>query len=382
MLSRKPTPEGVERVFDKGDKLVENGIPRSHTFGGSDNPPIIEDGDREYKEKRDALIKSLDVEHDIPADVDEGIDLDHAPSKKSYPNELHYVNKDGKVGKVGGKIPPHAAQGEDPMIVPVLPNQRPYKGEIFPIFETPMFKGVVDGIDRDEVIKDVRELTKVVAETHPRADECYTTYFSKKARALMYEMQWFKDFEMNIKQTYREYMEHVWDDYIHDNEHVHLFAWVNRYRGRNSHNYHIHNGSAISGTWYIKADEGNDMPIKFVNPQSQMAMKMNELEYRDDNIKFDQPELGSNKICKLGSQGFTHELHFHPTCMDYLLWPSWLYHGVEGQSEEGYTDNYERISLSFNLAHHNPRPINESDKPFEQLMKEHQEEIEEKKNKS
>jgi hypothetical protein len=68
--------------------------------------------------------------------------------------------------------------------------------------------------------------------------------------------------------------------------------------------------------------------------------------------------------------------------MDFLLWPSWLYHGVEGQSEEHFSDNYERISLSFNLAHHNPRPINESDKSYEQLMSEHNEELEEKNKKS
>lgn len=328
--------------------------------------------DRELQSERESLIKSLDVEHEIPADVPEDAPIQTPPRIEEKP--IHTYTPP----PVLGKKPPHAAQGDNPMEVPILENQKPYKGELFPIFETPMFKGVIDTCNRDDVIRDIRKLTDVVKETHPRLDECYTTYFSKKARAMMYEMQWYKDFEMNIKQTYREYMEHVWDDYIADDEHVHLFAWVNRYQGRNSHNYHIHNGSTISGTWYIKADGNNDMPIKFVNPQAQMAMKMNELDYKECELKYDSPELGTNKACKLGTSGFTHELHIHPNCMDFLLWPSWLYHGVEGQSEEGYSENYERISLSFNLAHHNPRPINESDKSYEQLMQEHEEELEEK----
>lgn len=370
MLPRKLKGNDRERVFDK-DVNREN-VDRSVTFMDVENPPLVEEGDREYLNKRQELIKSLDVEHDIPADTEDGL----SPSV----DDLMKMRENRP--KLLGEKPPHAAQGEDPMFVPIIEGQRPYHGELFPIFETPMFKGVIDGLDREEIINDIRELTKVVAETHPRADECYTTYFSKKARAMMYQKQWFKDFEMNIKQTYREYMEHVWDDYIDDTEHVHLFAWVNRYQGSNQHHYHIHNGSAISGTWYIKSDEGNDMPIKFVNPQSQMAMKMNELEYRDKEISFESSKLPSNKASLLGTGGFTHELHFHPKCMDFLLWPSWLYHGVEGQSDEHFSDNYERISLSFNLAHHNPRPINESDKSYEQLMSEHNEELEEKNKKS
>lgn len=347
-----------ERVKDISPNPSDNTL-----FQNKENPTLVDERDKEIIQKRDEIIKSLDVEHDIPADVDDDFDLDHAPPKKQYPNET------------SGDRPPHASQGDNPLIVPVLPNQRRYKGELFPIFETPMFKGVIDGVDRDEVIKDIRELTKVVAETHPRVDECYTTYFSKKARAMMYETKWFRDFEMNMKQTYREYMEHVWDDYIADDEHVHFFAWANRYQGANSHNYHIHNGSFISGTWYVKADEGNDQPIKFVNPQSMMAMKMNELDYRNNTLKFDDPDLGENRVCMLGSSGFTHEMQFHPRCMDFLLWPSWLYHGVEGQSEESWNDNYERISISFNLGHQNPKPINESDKTFEELMNEHEEEL-------
>lgn len=344
------------------ERIKDNTHPRDNNlFDDRTNPVLIDEKDKELIKQREEIIKSLDVEHDIPSDVDDDFDLDHAPTRKPYPNEMQRL--------------PHAAQGENPLTVPVLPNQRRYKGELFPIFETPMFKGVIDGVDRDEVIKDIRELTKVVAETHPRADECYTTYFSKKARAMMYETKWFRDFEMNMKQTYREYMEHVWDDYIADDEHVHFFAWANRYQGTNSHNYHIHNGAFISGTWYVKSDEGHDQPIKFVNPQSMMAMKMNELDYRNNTLKFDDPDLGENRVCMLGSSGFTHEMQFHPRCMDFLLWPSWLYHGVEGQSEEGWNDNYERISISFNLGHQNPRPINESDKPFEQLMSEHEEEL-------
>ena len=255
-------PNTQERVKDNLQNPRDNNV-----FDDRMNPPLVDDIDKELIKKRDEVIKSLDVEHEIPSDIDDELDLDHAPPKKQYPNE------------VSGDRPHHASQGDNPLTVPVLPNQRRYKGELFPIFETPMFKGIIDGINRDEVIKDIRELTRVVAETHPRADECYTTYFSKKARAMMYDTQWFKDFEMNMKQTYREYMEHVWDDYIADDEHVHFFAWANRYQGRNNHNYHIHNGSFISGTWYVKSDEGHDQPIKFVNPQSQMAMKMNELDF-------------------------------------------------------------------------------------------------------
>ena len=62
--------------------------------------------------------------------------------------------------------------------------------------------------------------------------------------------------------------------------------------------------------------------------------------------------------------------------------PAWLYHGVEGQSEENFNDNYERISISFNLGHQNPKPINESDRSFEQLMREHEEEQKDNNNKS
>jgi len=242
---------------------------------------------------------------------------------------------------------------------PQFTSRKEYRGRVEPIFPTPLTIFQIDDIDHEEVIRDTRRIIEIVKEEHDRKDEQYTSYFSRKARATMYQCRWYRQWEDAVKETYKTYMENVWDECLDDDEPIHIFAWLNRYTKASYHTSHIHNGSTISGTWYIKADDSTS-PIRFMNPQAAMAMRMNEVNYSEDTM-----EAADRKMARLGSKCFDHEVQIHPQSGDMLFWPAWLYHSVEPADE---TDNYERISLSFNLSHINPRPDNESDIPYDELI--------------
>lgn len=101
--------------------------------------------------------------------------------------------------------------------------------------------------------------------------------------------------------------------------------WVNVLGEGGHHSGHIHPGSVISGTYYVRVPEGAGR-IKFEDPRLAMMMAAPQLVE-------EAPEAARRFVYVTPAEG---------TC---LLWESWLRHEVvPGASEEA------RISVSFNYA--------------------------------
>lgn len=101
--------------------------------------------------------------------------------------------------------------------------------------------------------------------------------------------------------------------------------WVNVLGEDGHHSGHIHPGSVISGTYYVRVPEGAGR-IKFEDPR--LAMMMAAPQLADD-----APEAARRFVYVAPTEGHC------------LMWESWLRHEVvAGETEEA------RISVSFNYA--------------------------------
>lgn len=101
--------------------------------------------------------------------------------------------------------------------------------------------------------------------------------------------------------------------------------WVNVLGEGGHHSGHIHPGSVISGTYYVRVPEGAGR-IKFEDPR--LAMMMAAPQLADE-----APET---------ARRFVYVTPAEETC---LMWESWLRHEVvAGDTDEA------RISVSFNYA--------------------------------
>ncbi len=101
--------------------------------------------------------------------------------------------------------------------------------------------------------------------------------------------------------------------------------WVNVLGEGGHHSGHIHPGSVISGTYYVRVPEGAGR-IKFEDPRLPMMMAAPQL-------LDDAPEAARRFVYVTPAKG---------QC---LIWESWLRHEVvAGETEEA------RISVSFNYA--------------------------------
>ena len=60
--------------------------------------------------------------------------------------------------------------------------------------------------------------------------------------------------------------------------------------------------------------------------------------------------IGHRDMGYVGTNFVESEVHFQPQPSEFLLWPSYLQHMVPVNTEP-QKENYERISLSFNLKH-------------------------------
>jgi hypothetical protein len=100
-------------------------------------------------------------------------------------------------------------------------------------------------------------------------------------------------------------------------------AWYNQMRKGNKVTLHRHEGSVISGAFYVKTDE-NTVPLRFQTPLK--PYKMNDL-YENFNSQY-------------ASSG----VQINPQPGSLLLFPSWLEH--ETDAEKG-----ERCVISFNTLY-------------------------------
>jgi uncharacterized protein (TIGR02466 family) len=101
--------------------------------------------------------------------------------------------------------------------------------------------------------------------------------------------------------------------------------WVNVLGEGGHHSGHIHPGSVISGTYYVRVPEGAGR-IKFEDPRLAMMMAA-------PQVDADAPETARRFVYVTPREGHC------------LMWESWLRHEVvAGETEEA------RLSVSFNYA--------------------------------
>ena len=228
-----------------------------------------------------------------------------------------------------------------------LPNKnmyQPQRGRYHALFPTPFFQGVVNQ-PHNQIAEYCRYQVSQAKMIEPENNETnYTTYFHQDLRREMEQEEWFRVFANQMKDSYIDFITTQFDfDIKHIRRHdIHFFAWVSVYNKPHQHELHNHVKSRISGTYYPFAQD-EVQPIKFVNPNITTTFN-----HGAADTAMSTPE--DEQIMWVGSKGAQSEIHFTPKTGDFLLWPSYIMHGVPRVSQE-YSDDYERIAISFNLNH-------------------------------
>jgi uncharacterized protein (TIGR02466 family) len=176
----------------------------------------------------------------------------------------------------------------------------------------------------------------------------YTTYFDGDIREEMQKESWFIDMTNKLKDTYIDYINATYGCRVaHLTRHdVHFFCWVNVYNKAHHHEMHNHVNSYVSGTYYVKTDS-DSQPIKFVSPNAMMDFGLQTVAHPQPPKNYMPQNTGI-----LGSGMHESEIMFHPQCGEFLMWPSAMFHSVPPITDfNELPDNYERISISFNLDH-------------------------------
>lgn len=222
----------------------------------------------------------------------------------------------------------------------------PQRGHIFPVFPVYMLQGQIEA-NHERIAASCRNaVEKVKARRGENTAQNYTTYFDGDIREEMQQEKWFTDFSDKMKDTYVEYINTVYGARVsHLTRHdIHFFAWVNVYRGVHHHEMHNHVNSYTSGTYYVKTDS-DSQPIKFVSPNAMMDFGLGTLA---------SPKPGKDyhpqNAHVVGDGMHESEMLFHPNCGEFLMWPSAMFHSVPPMTEN-IPDDYERITISFNLDH-------------------------------
>lgn len=236
----------------------------------------------------------------------------------------------------------------NPTPEPIETDEHGYKpayGNILSLFSTPFLRGQLD-LDTDVVAEDCRKLVSQVAErVGDNPNHEYTTYFDEDLRMAMNDMGWFKDFSNIIKDSYVTFVTNMFQHPVShlERDDIHLFAWINRYTGPHQHEAHNHVNCLMSGTYYVKTSEENPQPIKFWSP-------VHGLLSNHQSVERPQERDGFPNMMFDGVQGSDSTMSYFPQESEFLLWPSYILHSVPPvQSIVG--DDYERISISFNLKH-------------------------------
>jgi len=213
----------------------------------------------------------------------------------------------------------------------------PCRGEYHQMFPTPIFQGQID-LNHKEVAQHCRDVVAKVPNGNSTTE--YTTYFDNDLREETHNQPWFNTFANRMKDSYIAFLREMWlfpTDGL-NRHNIHLFAWVNVYNEPHAHECHNHVKSRLSGTYYVSADSDSE-PIKFFNPNMSSVFGHGA---NDDRMRYTEQLEGS------GTPGGMTDLEFFPKNGDFMMWPSYLLHTVPMAKSR---DNYERISISFNLQH-------------------------------
>ena len=236
---------------------------------------------------------------------------------------------------------------------------QPAPAAVMPMFTTPFLRGGLN-LDTQEVAQSCRDLVSKVKKGDVTTE--YTTYFNEDLRTEMHETEWFKSFSNQIKDTYICFCSNVFNQPTKHlcRDDIHLFAWINHYTGPHQHGIHNHVNSHMSGTYFIT---DSIQPIKFTSP--------NFLELANHQaVDRDIEREGFNNILFSGVEGCDSAFSYFPVKNEFLLWPSYIMHSVEPMYH--LPDDYERISISFNLKHRLPIDNNQTgdNMEYEQYIQE------------
>ena len=211
--------------------------------------------------------------------------------------------------------------------------------------------------DYEEIVRDVRKAISVIEQKY--GDDYvrnYTTYFDMDIHhEYISGTEWCKNLSTTLKDTYVDLMhkEFLFSPkelkLARDNVHLHL--WVNRYTGIHEHSAHNHKGAKISGTFYVKTSPPC-APIIFESPT----------EYANMLFSTKDVHMQEDQFGHYGVPAIQKEMHYQPRDGDIAMWPAYLYHHVPRQD-----DQQERISISFNLDHHDDLGFGYSDEVLDPL---------------
>jgi uncharacterized protein (TIGR02466 family) len=99
----------------------------------------------------------------------------------------------------------------------------------------------------------------------------------------------------------------------------------------NGNRLHVHPGAIWSGVYYVQTPE-NSGDIEFVDPRT--ALLMNQPKYL--------PKRKRPRDCWT-------KVNYKPVAGRMLLFPSWLYHGVDPNMATAPGRNADRVIISFNM---------------------------------
>jgi uncharacterized protein (TIGR02466 family) len=202
----------------------------------------------------------------------------------------------------------------------------------------------------ENIITDIRNEVEKMLELQGDEDrKNYTNYFDENVRQTFAEKDWMSSIVTQLKDTYVELMGSGYGNkqvYDCTRDEIDCFIWVNRYQSEHSHPRHNHKGTTMSGTLYIKVDEDTS-PIMFQNPNEPRNFIF---DNRDEMHRRHPEDIDHQcqQIEYLGTRFSTNQIIYHPVAGEVLIWPSWLEHEVPKGEHD---DDYERISISFNLTH-------------------------------
>tara|TARA_Y100000592_G_scaffold97232_1_gene167514 strand:- start:8 stop:763 length:756 start_codon:yes stop_codon:yes gene_type:complete len=211
--------------------------------------------------------------------------------------------------------------------------------------------------DYEEIIRDVRKAVSVVAEKHgDDKARNYTTYFNRDIHdKYITDREWCKNLSTTLKDSYMDIMHKEFlfspRELQLSRDKVHLMLWVNRYTEEHIHSAHNHKGSKLSGTFYVKTSQPC-APIIFESPT----------EYANMLFSTKDVHMQEDQFGHYGVPAIQKEMHYQPRDGDIAMWPAYLYHHVPRQD-----DQQERISISFNLDHHDDLGFGYSDEVLDPL---------------
>jgi uncharacterized protein (TIGR02466 family) len=235
-------------------------------------------------------------------------------------------------------------------------NYRPLETYKTDLFSTPFYTMRFVS-DYEEIVRDVRKAISVIEQKYGDDNvRNYTTYFDMDIHhEYISGTEWCKNLSTTLKDTYVDLMhkEFLFSPkelkLARDNVHLHL--WVNRYTGEHEHSAHNHKGSKISGTFYVKTSPPC-APIIFESPT----------EYANMLFATQDLMLEDGKMTHYGVPAVQKECHFMPKDGDIAMWPAYLYHHVPKCPNQ-----QERISISFNLDHHDKLNFSYADELLDKL---------------